>query len=403
MHMPSGISSDAILKRLAPQRWPLQPHRLPNGTALVGGAIRDALLGRMRDQPDLDLVVPGDALIRTRELARELGGTCVVLDAERDMARLVLGAWTIDLARQEGSTLTEDLQRRDYRINAMALPLNPPGDLLDPTGGCRDLEAGLLTAVRERNLIDDPLRLLRGLRLMAEIPLTLEDRTASWIHCHRGRLADAAPERILAELQRLVAGPHADAALDCLQRLKLLDPWNDASCSAPPVPDPKAAAEMTVVERQTALSLARLTALIGDPGLEQLRASRLLRQRCRNLRRWSIHLKDQSDEISTLSEQNRLQLHRDLEADLPALILQLPHQLRGSWLERWRDQDDPLFHPAAPLDGTVLQQELGITPGPELGRLLEHLRHERAFGRIAGRTAALEEANRWQSHQGGAL
>ena len=122
MHMPSGTSSDDILKQLVPQRWSLPPHRLPNGTALVGGAIRDALLGRMRDQPDLDLVVPGDALIRTRQLARELDGTRVVLDAERDMARLVLGEWTIDFARQEGATLTEDLQRRDYRINAMALP-----------------------------------------------------------------------------------------------------------------------------------------------------------------------------------------------------------------------------------------------------------------------------------------
>ena len=403
MHMPSGTSSDDILKRLAPQRWPLQPHRLPHGTALVGGAIRDALLGRMRDQPDLDLVVPGDALIRTRELAQDLGGTCVVLDAERDMARLVLGSWTIDLARQEGATLVEDLQRRDYRINAMALPLNPPGELLDPTGGCRDLKAGLLTAVREQNLIEDPLRLLRGLRLMAEIPLTLEDRTATWIHCHRGRLSDAAPERILAELQRLVAGPHADASMHCLQRLKLLAPWSDTSSSAPQIPDPDAAEEMTAGERQAALGLARLTALIGDPGLKQLRASRQLQQRCRTLRRWSIQLKQQSDPISSLSEQNRLQLHRDLKADLPALILQLPQQLRGPWLKRWRDKDDPLFHPAAPLDGTVLQQELGITPGPELGRLLEHLRHERAFGRIEGRTAALAEANRWLTRRGGAL
>ena len=160
---------------------------------------------------------------------------------------------------------------------------------------------------------------------------------------------------------------------------------------------------MTAKERQAALSLARLTALVSDQGLEQLRASRLLRQRCRTLRRWSMHLKKQGGQLSAFSEPNRLQLHRDLEADLPALILQLPHQLRSPWLERWRDQDDPLFHPAAPVDGTVLQQELGITPGPELGRLLEHLRHERAFGRIEGRTAALAEANRWQSHRGGAL
>ena len=81
---------------------PVKPEMFPTGTALVGGAVRDALLDRLGTCPDLDLVLPANVLKLTRRLAAELGGTCVVLDEERDMARLVLKGWTIDLARQLG-------------------------------------------------------------------------------------------------------------------------------------------------------------------------------------------------------------------------------------------------------------------------------------------------------------
>ena len=164
MHMPSNSPATAILERLAPQRWPLPLDLLPAGAMLVGST--DALLARLKPQPDLDLVVPSGALALTRTLANRLGGSCVVLDQERDMARLVLRGWTVDIARQDGASLEADLQRRDYRINAIALPLHGPAQLIDPTGGLADLQQGRLTAVRESNLTDDPLRLLRGLRLM---------------------------------------------------------------------------------------------------------------------------------------------------------------------------------------------------------------------------------------------
>ena len=71
--------------------------------------------------------MPGDAVALARQLARDHGGTCVVLDAERSIARLVLGGWSLDLARQEGSSLEADLGRRDYTINAIALPVPAAG------------------------------------------------------------------------------------------------------------------------------------------------------------------------------------------------------------------------------------------------------------------------------------
>ena len=396
MHMPSNPPAATILERLAPERWPLPLDLLPAEAVLVGGAVRDALLDRLKPQPDLDLVVPSGALALTRTLANRLGGSCVVLDQERDMARLVLRGWTVDIARQDGASLEADLQRRDYSINAIALPLNGPAQLIDPTGGLADLQQGWLTAVRESNLTDDPLRLLRGLRLMAEIPLSLDPMTAGWMRRHRQQLTQAAPERILAELQKLVAGPLADQAIEQLCQLELIQPW----AADQPLPTSVDTIQLTASEQEQALPLARLTALISDQGLEQLRGSRALRQRCRRLRQWQRRLPDDPE---TLPEGERVQLHLDLDRDLAALVLQLNPVLQSCWLRRWRDPEDPLFHPASPVDGTTLQRELKLTPGPRLGVLLMHLRQERAFGRLHGRDDALQEAHRWTSRNRDAL
>ena len=410
MHMPPKAvhspilmaqgSGDALLdqlrERLAPAQWPLPLARLPQGTALVGGAVRDGLLHRLQEQPDLDLVVPTDAIALTKALAQELHGTCVVLDEERSIARLVLGGWTLDIARQDGDRIEDDLWRRDYRLNAIAVSLQPWGQLWDPTGGLSDLQKGCLTAVSEANLTDDPLRLLRGLRLMAEIPLTMSGQTMGWIERHAARLPEAAPERILAELQRLVKGEHADAAIAALSSVPLLRPW--AAWGQPPTLGNIGG--LNHEEAAAAVPLARLTALVSDEGLTQLRASRALRQRCKRLRYWQERT-GQTPE--SLPEADRLQLHEELEEDLPALALQLPMPEKGDWLHRWRDAEDPLFHPRAAIDGNDLLSALEIQPGPGLGQLLNHLKLERAFRRIKTPREALEEAKRFLARESEAL
>ena len=158
----------------------------------------------------------------------------------------------------------------------------------------------------EANLIDDPLRLLRGLRLMAEIPLTISSQTMAWSDRHAARLPEAAPERILAELQRLVRGEHADAAMTALTSLPLLHPW--AAGGQPPTPGNIDG--LTSEEAAAAVPLARLTALVSDEGLSQLRASRALRQRCKRLRSWQQRTGQAPD---ALPERDRLQLHEELE------------------------------------------------------------------------------------------
>ena len=385
-----------LKQRLATAQWPVKPEMFPTDTALVGGAVRDALLGRLGTCPDLDLVLPANVLKLTRRLAAELGGTCVVLDEERDMARLVLKGWTIDLARQEGSSLEEDLKRRDFRSNAMAWPLHTGKGLCDPTGGLEDLRAGRLSAVSEANLIADPLRLLRGIRLMAEIPLELDQTTSQWIRTHRGTLGTAAPERILSELQRLVNGVFAETAIETLKRLDLLQPWQSATGAFPTTN----ASKLTPQEKERALPLARLIDLVSDEGLAHLRGSRMLRQRCGRLRAWRER---SGSDPESLDESLRLQLHQELEQDLPTLILALPDSYQEAWLSRWRDPQDTLFHPITPVDGTTLQKEVGMKPGPALGRLLRHLKQELAFGRINGHDEAIREAQRFVSRDGSSL
>jgi tRNA nucleotidyltransferase (CCA-adding enzyme) len=401
--LPADELAERVRQRLDLPTWPLPLHLLPPGTALVGGAVRDALLGRLALQPDLDLVVPGGAINLCRRLAGTLGGSCVVLDAARDIARLVLRGWTIDLARQEGAGLADDLLRRDYTANAIALPLAEEAQLVDPSGGLADLAAARLVAVSEANLLADPLRLLRGVRLSWELGLPLEATSQQWMRRHAASLGQVAGERVLAELDKLAALPDGQRGLIWSLEAGLLTAWGA---------DPAATGRLRVFtleqaracglgprERVWALPLARLAALLPAEALAGLRSSRQLQLRTQRLRRWWERLAGSPD-LEQLPESQRLELQQELEADLPALLMVLPASVARGYLTRWRRQDDPLFHPMPPLNGDQLQRELGLSPGRELGDLIHHLTRERAFGRIpegdpAGRAVAIDTALAW--------
>ena len=410
MHMPGAAADGAIVtpaaltqlawERLQPEAWPLPRQAFPADAALVGGAVRDALLNRLGPTPDLDLVVEGDAVQLCRQLSRRHGGSAVVLDAERSIARLVIQGWSIDLARREGDNLEADLQRRDYTINAMALPLEAGADLVDPLGGLRDLSDGLLVAVAEQNLLDDPLRLLRGLRLAAELGFGLEQRTQGWLAQHREALAGVAGERVLAELEKLAAAAQGECQLGLCLELQLLKPWSEAGdrdwlqrCSL----EAAQALGLSEAERNMALPLARLAASLSSDSLRRLNSSRKLQQRVERLRHWHQQLGTANGAAAAeaLPEDERLRLHRELESDLPALLLSWAPDRAKVWMQRWRDPADQLFHPRAAVDGSTLQRELGISASPALGELLLHLMQEQAFGRLSGRADALRAAQQW--------
>ena len=424
MHMPGAAAAGAIVtpaalpgeatpaelaalawERLQPQRWPLPRQAFPAGAALVGGAVRDALLDRLPPQPDLDLVVENDAIQLCRQLGRSHGGSVVVLDAERSIARLVIQGWSVDLARREGPSLDDDLRRRDYRLNAIALPLADGGALVDPLDGVGDLRRGELVAVSEANLLDDPLRLLRGLRLASELGFALEPRSQAWLRQHHGALASVAGERVLAELEKLAAAPAgAQGLLDGLS-WGLLQPWQAPGAAGADTPllltrlraDRGRELGFQPEELGLALPLARLAAVLDGRGLQRLRSSRRLQQRVEQLRRWQRRLQgpNPAAQAEGLQEAERLKLQRELEEDLPALLLSWEPAAAQAWLQRWRDPGDPLFHPRPAIDGLTLQREFGLKASPLLGALLQHLMAEKAFGRLQSCSDALQAASIW--------
>jgi len=189
---------------------------------LVGGPVRDAILGRK--SRDIDIAVDGDALALAREIADGLGGSLVVLDEAHEVARVILRRhgeqWHVDLSTLRG-TIQEDLASRDFTIDAMATRL-PDMSLIDPCGGYGDLEKKTIRAVDESAFAADPARLVRAVRLAQELGFTIEPQTETLISKNHALVARVSGERLRDELCRILATPGADAALRHLDHLGLL-------------------------------------------------------------------------------------------------------------------------------------------------------------------------------------
>ncbi len=200
-----------VVRRLAGERgvraWP------------VGGAVRDALLHR--PVHDWDFGVDRDALGLARAVADALDGAYFPLDTERDAGRVVLMAadgarLELDFAALRGAdrsaersrrSLKADLLARDFTVNALAL--DETGTLIDPTGGAGDLEARRIRATNEHVFRDDPVRLLRAVRMEAELGFEIEPQTAAWMSRDAPLLALPSAERVRDEFTRVMATQRA--------------------------------------------------------------------------------------------------------------------------------------------------------------------------------------------------
>jgi putative nucleotidyltransferase with HDIG domain len=183
---------------------------------IVGGAVRDAALGR--EVADLDLAVAGDPGVAAKAVAAAIGGHAFELSAEFGTWRVAAArdGWQVDLTALRGEGIAADLAGRDFTIGAVAVPL-AGGEALDPYEGLADLERRRLRTVGERSFDDDPLRLLRAPRLAAELGLEIEAETVALARAAAERAAEPAGERQLSELRQLIAAP------DPLRGLRLLD------------------------------------------------------------------------------------------------------------------------------------------------------------------------------------
>jgi tRNA nucleotidyltransferase/poly(A) polymerase len=318
----------------------------------VGGAVRDELLGR----PVVDVdVVCRDPAAAARAYARRAGGFPFALSEKHASWRVVLDGRTVDFTPVHG-TIESDLARRDFTINAMAAPV-AGDDVVDPSGGREDLELGLIRAVSESVFEDDPLRLLRAVRLEEELAFRLARLTEELVRREAARVAAAAGERVLAELERL-----SDSGYRRLDELGLL-------------------AELggTADERLGRIESPRyrLVAAFGE-NLRRLPVPNELRRYASALLR-----AERPHDASARS------IHRFRRATEPWALDALAFV--GADELTQAVEEARAAHPAAPL---VRGDELGVPPGPQVGRILELIEEERAAGTISTRDEALELARR---------
>lgn len=192
---------------------------------LVGGSVRDPLLGR--EVCDLDVIVDGDGLSLAKRLADWFGGAFFPLDDLRRTGRAILyqvnaAPLVVDVAKMRGPDLEADLADRDFTINALAVDVSSPRTIIDHHGGLADLNEGLIRTVTSRSIRDDPLRAMRAVRLAAQLGFDLTVETVAAIYRDGGALVEVSGERIRDELAHLLVLSSAAPYLETLQALGLL-------------------------------------------------------------------------------------------------------------------------------------------------------------------------------------
>ncbi|MBN1121284.1 MAG: CCA tRNA nucleotidyltransferase [Anaerolineae bacterium] len=222
-----------------PFEWPRLVHKIAENAPdnqrlyLVGGIVRDALCGYPIH--DYDLATPDNGLTVARHLADRLGGAYFPIDPERRTGRVIISnedrtKKIIDVASFRGETLLEDLEGRDFTINAMAVRLDQPELIIDPLGGQQDLfNNKVLRQCSETSIASDPIRALRAVRQSLQFGLRMHPDTKHAARSASGSLIDSRgnlnqAERVRDEFVKMLAGAHPDSSLRLLDVLGLLQP-----------------------------------------------------------------------------------------------------------------------------------------------------------------------------------
>ncbi len=202
----------------------IRPHVASPEAYLVGGAIRDSLLGR--SVLDIDFVLRGSGVEAARTVANALGAAFYPLDPEREIGRAILvrgkNRFTLDFAALREPSIERDLALRDFTVNAIAMPLSPKAGLIDPMHGERDVKDAVLRACSPNAVADDPVRAIRAIRLATQLGFRIEKETKEQCRAGASKLATISAERIRDEVFRILSGRKVAAAIHSLNSLGLL-------------------------------------------------------------------------------------------------------------------------------------------------------------------------------------
>ena len=327
---------------------------------LVGGAVRDALLGVEELGPDLDVAIEGeldpvlDLLGVEDSRSHERFGTATVLLGDRplDLARTRSETYEHPgaLPDVEPASILTDLERRDFTINAIALPLSGPPELLDPHGGVADLTARKLRLIHPGSLLDDPTRALRGARYAARLGLEPDAETRELLALTD--LTSVSAERVEAELLRI--GAEAEA----VRAFELLDEWGVLEIGDDCLALMTEAAEYVLTEPWVRLvERPQLLATIATAQQDAL---------------------ESASELAAAPEDRPTPELFELAAGRSDLELAIARAKGAEWLDRhvseWR-------RVALTIDGESLIAA-GVDEGPDVGRGLRAALHARLDGSI---------------------
>lgn len=420
-------SQERFVSVLSPQTWPICLELLPPATYLVGGNVRDALLGRRAEYLDLDFVLPEGAVKTAKMIANYYRAGFVLLDAERHIARVVFEKATVDFAQQVGDSLEEDLQRRDFTVNAIAYSPHTE-EIIDPLQGYTDLQQHLIRMIAPMNLKEDPLRLLRAYRQAAQLGFRLEAQTRMMIQQLADLLQFIAAERVQAELSYLLSTAKGTPFLKMAWEDGLLTHWLphatttrlswvqcidqaaidlEASLSGLNLSGLNLSGWMRDQQRVSGtgrswLKIAKLSALVGhDPSLAEQELWRLKYSRVETqavlavikcLPFFQPFAQPQTQPSLSLGDQYHL--FRQVGSAFPALAVLavatgIPIAAVAPLIQRFLSPNDPVAHPNPPLTGRDLMASLQIPPGPQVGQLLEAIQFAQAEGNIQTREQAL--------------
>jgi len=383
---------DELERSIKSYNWNSILSFLPSGSYLVGGYIRDIILGRITEKVDVDIVVPLNAIKIGKKISDNIESKLIILDKKREVVRIIFNHISIDIANQISSTIEGDLISRDFSINSIAF-LFDNRCLFDPFNGLKDLENSVLRTHSEINLLQDPLRILRCFRFVSELNFKIDLKLSTFIKANKGKLYSVANERITYEIQKIVNGPNALEAITLVKSFNIFGSNNLYKDSFFLDLTKINYKELNQNEKEKFLPLFFISQILDEESLQRFKFSRVEIAKIKLLRKWYFFLMKKN--IFKLSELDRFQLHQELEMILPAFIFYLPKPLRLDWINRWRDKDDKLFHPSNLLDGYLIKKYLKIKDGPVIGELLNYLSKEFAYERLNNFDEAIYEAKQW--------
>ena len=364
---------------------------------LVGGAVRDLLLGER--SVDLDVAVEGDAVGLAEQVAGRLGGEARAHE-RFGTATVRAGELAVDFASTRSETypspgalpevepagLDEDLSRRDFTINAMAVALTgeQAGELRDPHGGAADLEARTVRVLHDASFVDDPTRLLRAVRYEARLGFAIDPETERLARAGAGGLAGVSGARVRDELLDLLGEEEAATAVDRLAKLGIAPALHPSIRADGEL---VAAAQLGSVETGADRVLSALAALASDGAtelVERLDLPAAERDRAVRAAESARGMAAKLNSPHTPSELYDLLSGEPPETLALALAFGAPGEMVLSFVTGLRDAK-------LDIDGNDLIAE-GLAPSPAIGAALSETLRLKLDGEVSTREEQLRAA-----------